>query len=238
MNRKNIILLALFLITRIVFGQTVSEKMIHGKIVSDSSVVEGVSVVNLVNEKEAITNKNGDFFILAKAGDVLVFSAINFEFRRKLIEEEDMKSNFVIINMIPKITELEEVIINKNSADGISIMPGQKKYTPAQRKLYTARSGLLDRPLNWMSGRTAMLKKEVKVERKERLLSKIEVLYEDKFYIETLKIPSEYIRDFQYYCIEDTGFVTEMIAKNKTMMLFLIGKLAVSYNEILKSEKQ
>ena len=237
MNKYTILVLVLFLLTQISFGQGGGEKMIHGKIIADSSAVEGVDVVNLVNEKATITDKNGEFFILAKAEDLLVFSAMNLEFRRKLIDEEDLKSNLVIVKMIPKITELNEVIVNKKSTEGISIIRGQKTYTPAQRKLYTARSGILDRPINWISGRTAMLKKEVMVERKERLLSKIEVLYEDKFYIETLKIPSDYIRDFQYYCIEDTGFVTEMIAKNKTMMRFLIGKLAVSYNQITTNEK-
>lgn len=237
MNKDNILVLVLFLLTQIAFGQTVGEKLIHGKIIADSSAVEGVDVVNLVNEKATITDRNGEFFILAKAEDLLVFSAMNLEFRRKLIDEEDLKSNLIIIKMIPKITELNEVIVNKKSNEGISIIRGQKTYTPAERKLYTARSGILDRPINWMSGRTAMLKKEVVVERKERLLSKMEVLYEDKFYIETLKIPSEYIRDFQYYCIEDKGFITEMLAKNKTMMVFLIGKLAVSYNLIIANEK-
>jgi hypothetical protein len=53
------------------------------------------------------------------------------------------------------------------NAENLGIIPyNQKKYTAAERKLYTTRSGLLDRPLNWMSGRTAMLKK-VAVERKK-----------------------------------------------------------------------
>ena len=234
---KGWIALVMIFVTPLLWAQTALEKLIHGRIIADSAVVKGVNVVNLVNEKETITNENGDFFILAKADDVLVFSASHLEFKRKLIQEEDLKASLVIVNMIPKITELNEVVVDKKSNDGISIIPGQKKYTPAQRKLYTARSGLFDRPLNWMSGRTAMLKKEVAVERKERLLSKIEVLYEDKFYVETLKIPDGYIRDFQRYAIDDADFVSALNAKNKTMMLFLIGKLAVHYNEILKSEK-
>lgn len=223
--------------TQIAFGQTDSEKLIHGKIFADSAAVERIDVVNLVNEKVTRTDKNGDFFILAKAGDVLVFSAINLDFKRKVIEEEDLKSDVVIIIMTPKIEELNEVIVKNKSTEGTSDTRGQKTYTPAERKLYAARSGILDRPINWMSGRTAMLKKEVVVERKERLLSKIEILYEDKYYIETLKIPSHYIRDFQYYSIEDAGFVAALKAKNKGMMRFLIGKLAVSYNQIIANEK-
>ena len=58
------------------------------------------------------------------------------------------------------------------------ISPFTKHYTPAQRKLYTATSGggivPVDPILNWLSGRTAMLKKEVEVEKKETLMDKIE----------------------------------------------------------------
>ncbi|HLF52150.1 hypothetical protein [Flavobacterium sp.] len=237
MNSNNTLLLVLFLLTQIAFGQTDGEKLIHGKIFADSTSVDRIDVVNLVNEKVTRTDKNGDFFILAKAGDVLVFSAINLDFKRKVIEEEDLKLDVVIINMTPKIEELNEVIVKNKSTEGISIISGQKSYTPAERKLYTAKSGILDRPINWISGRTAMLEKEVVVERKERLLSKIEILYEDKYYIETLKIPSHYIRDFQYYSIEDASFVAALKAKNKGMMRFLIGKLAVTYNQIIANEK-
>ena len=234
MNRNNILLVFLFLLSQIVIAQTGNEKLIPGKIFADSAAVERIDVVNLVNEKSTITNRNGEFFILAKVGDVLVFSAMHLEFKRKLIEAEDLKSDVIIINMIPKIMELNEVIVNRKATEGFSVFAGQKSYTPAERKLYTARSGILDRPLNWMSGRTTMLEKELKVEGKETLLAKVEVLYEDKYYIETLKIPSEYIRDFQYYLIEDAGFKAALKAKNRTMMLFLITKLAVNYNGISK----
>jgi hypothetical protein len=136
--------------------------------------------------------------------------------------------------MYPKITELNEVIVKKNAIEGISIIPGQKQYTPAERKLHTATNGILDAPINWMSGRTAMLKKEVAVERKERLLDKVGILYEDKYYIETLKVPEIYIDDFQRYIIEDKEFTAALKVKNRTMMLFLITKLAVNYNAIPK----
>jgi hypothetical protein len=56
-----------------------------------------------------------------------------------------------------------KVVIDENSqisAENLGIIPyGQKKYSPAERKLYTARSGLLDPALNWITGRKAMLKR-------------------------------------------------------------------------------
>jgi hypothetical protein len=50
--------------------------------------------------------------------------------------------------------------INENtqiSAESLGDLYGQKGIYPAERKLYTARSGLSS--LNWISGRTAELKR-------------------------------------------------------------------------------
>ena len=219
--------------SQILLGQS-NEKLLQGIIAADDALLSGIDVVNLGNEKVTVTNSKGEFSILAKADDILVFSSKSLEMRRVLIDEDDLKSGTITVNMYPKINELDEVIVKKSPIEGVSIIPGQKQYTPAERKLRTATTGILDVPINWMSGRTAMLKKEVVVERKERLLDKVGILYEDKYYIETLKIPEIYIDDFQRYIIEDKEFTAALKVKNRTMMLFLISKLAVNYNAIPK----
>ena len=231
---KNWFVVLLFFATFCTWSQTRNEKLLRGKIVADSVSVARIDVVNLGNEKVTVTNNKGEFSILAKVDDILVFSSMTLEMKRMLVDEDDLKSETITITMTPKINELNEVIVKKNAAEGISIIPGQKQYTPAERKLYTATSGLLDAPLNWLSGRTEMLKKEIIVERKERMLNKVGVLYDDKYYIQTLKVPEIYIDDFQRYIIEDKEFAAALKVKNRTMMLFLISKLAVNYNAIPK----
>jgi hypothetical protein len=231
---KKWVVLLLFFGTFSLWSQDRNEKLLQGIIAADDALLSGIDVVNLGNEKVTVTNSKGEFSILAKADDILVFSSKSLEMRRVLIDEDDLKSGTINVNMYPKINELNEVIVKKSPIEGVSIIPGQKQYTPAERKLHTATSGILDAPISWMSGRTAMLKKEVAVERKERLLDKIGILYEDKYYIETLKIPEIYIDDFQRYIIEDKEFTAALKVKNRTMMLFLISKLAVNYNAIPK----
>ena len=231
---KKWVLLFLFLGTFSMWSQDRNEKLLQGIIATDDALLSGIDVVNLGNEKVTVTNSKGEFSILAKADDILVFSSKSLEMRRVLIDEDDLKSGTITVNMYPKINELDEVVVKKSPIEGVSIIPGQKQYTPAERKVYTATHGILDAPINWMSGRTAMLKKEVVVERKERLLNKVGILYEDKYYIETLKIPEIYIDDFQRYIIEDKEFTAALKVKNRTMMLFLISKLAVNYNAIPK----
>jgi hypothetical protein len=133
----------------------------------------------------------------------------------------------------------------------MGIIPkGQKIYTPAERKLYTAsnlnataNAGSMmggsisaDPLLNWFSGRTKMLKKEVEVEKKESYMRQLENMFTIDYFVKTLKIPSEYVKGFEYYIVENERFVTILKSKNVTMTTFLIGELATKYKEIIASE--
>lgn len=238
---KRLLLITSIIINQLAFCQSVSEKLLHGRIEVESGNVAGVNIVNLANEKSTISDSNGDFYILAKAEDLLVFSSLNLEYHRKIIEIEDLKPDILIVKMTSKITQLDEVIVNKHpeiNAVTLGISPkGMKHYTPAERKLFTANSTPLDALLNLMSGRTTMLKKELEAEKKQRLLVLLENLYEIEYYIKTLKISEEYIKGFQFYCIEDEKFATSLRSKNKTLTEFLIVPLAEKYNTLQSSEK-
>lgn len=236
----------LFIFTLLAFqfalGQSVGEKLILFNIVADYNANQNVNIINVRTEKATISDENGAFKISAKVGDVLVLSSVSLETKRKTIREEDLNSEVLSIKMSAKINALKEVNVNENASinaenSGI-IAHNQKKYSPAERKLYTANSGLFDPLLNKISGRTAMLKKEVQVERNEKLLVKLDGFYEDQYYTEVLKIPQEYIKGFQYYLIENTDFVRALKDKNRTMTQFLVKKLAANYNEIIQQEEK
>jgi hypothetical protein len=191
---------------------------------------------------------------MAKAEDLLVFSSVNLEYYRKIIEVEDLKPAVLIIKMASKTTELKEVVVNEHpeiNAVSLGISPkGIKHYTPAERRLKTAGDfkpiqllGILggslpvDPILNAISGRTTMLKKELEVEKKEHLLAVFGALFDANYFTKTLKIPADYLKGFQYYCIEDENFAEVLKSKNKTKIEFLIVPLAVKYNEIISNEK-
>jgi len=237
---NNTLLLFLGLLSQLVFGQTVGDTKINGRIIVASIAVEGINIVNNSNGESVISNENGMFSILAKEGDVLVISAVNLVTLHKRVDYSDLALGVIVFQMTSESIELKEVVVNENSninAQNLGIIPyGQKKYSPAERKLYTANSGLLDRPLNWISGRRAMLKKEVVIEYKERELVKLGYLFGDKYYVETLKIPQDYIKGFQYYCIEDANFVSALNSKKTTLSLFLIIILAEKYIKTIAYE--
>ncbi|MGO4906131.1 carboxypeptidase-like regulatory domain-containing protein [Flavobacterium sp. W20_MBD1_R3] len=242
MKIKNTLQLIVLFLVQVVFGQTNVIKEIRGKITADSVAVDRINIVNVSTEKATVSDANGFFTISVKEGDVLVFTAVNLEGVRRKISKQDMLQEVITVLMMPKSIILKEVVVNESaiSAESLGIIPyGQKKYTAAERKLYTATSGGgIDGLLNTISGRKAMLKKEIIIEKKEQLLARIDVLFEDKYYTETLRIPSDYIKGFQYYCVDDVAFANALRAKNKTLVMYLIVKLAENYNQIIILENK
>jgi len=247
-----IFLFIILLVNHSVFSQ---EKLISGRIVVKDATVQGVHIINLVNEKEAISDVDGKFAILAKTEDLLVFSAVHLDYMRKIIEDTDYNSGTIIIQMTSKINQLDEVEISENNINALSLgilSKPIKSLTPAERRLkagtgievypsFGTMSGAAigtDALINWISGRTKLLKQELKLEKKEILLRKTDGLYEDSYYTDTLKIPKDYIKAFQYYCIENEKFVTAINAKNGPMVAFVMSELAFEYNTLLKDEKK
>lgn len=233
--KNNLIVLLIFLAqNQLVIAQVNVEKIIIGKVVSDSKPLEGISVVNSSNKMMAVSDENGCFSILAKDKDILSFSGIDYKYLRKYVYKQEYISGTLEVNMTFNSIELDEVIINKHAnitAEKLGIIPrGQIKLTPAERRLYSG-SGGIQGLYNFLSGDRDILKMNVEIEKKELLLKKMEYLFGNKYYTKTLKIPEELIKGFQYYCVEDPEFVESLGYKNKTVSMFLITNLASVYNE-------
>lgn len=247
----------IFILLFLCFGQWASaqtEKLVNGKIIVKDATPEGVRVINLSNEKEVLTDRTGAFSILAKADDLLVFSAVHLDYMRKIVEQSDYDSGNLIISMTSKIIELEQVEVIDYDLNAVSLgilTKEPKRYTTAERRLRTATAAYptlyagtmaggsvgLDPLLNWISGRTAMLKKELTAERKILLLQKLQDVFEDNFYTETLQIASDHIRAFQYYSIYDSELEAALNSKNKILTTFLMIRLATEFNAKQQDEK-
>lgn len=242
----------LFLVT-ISSGQDLAtSKRLNGKVTADYNDLEGIYIVNLTTERATLTERGGYFSITASVGDTLMFSAVQFKGLKVAIKESDFEKELLFVKLETLVRSLDEVRINEyKNINAVSlgiISPNTKHYTPAERKLYTATGGGKnqyglntkisgDAILNAISGRTAMLKKEVEVEKKETLMEKISDYYDEKYFTETLKIPQDYVKGFLFYIVEDQKFVEAVNSKNKTMATFIMNELAVKYKELLLEKK-
>lgn len=210
------------------------EKIINGKIVVKDAKVSEIHVINLSNDKETLTNTKGEFSILVKPDDLLVFSAEYLDYMRKIVEQEHYDSGTITVKMTSKITNLDEVVVKNYSgvnavALGILTKPA-KSYTLAERRLYGATSSPVDALINMLTGRTKMMKDGVEIEKREFLLEQLDGFYTDDFYLQELGIEKEKIKGFHYYLVEDNRFAEALDAKNKTLATFLIIEIAQKYN--------
>lgn len=239
MKNSLIVLLVLLGQNQLLTAQTNVEKMITGIVASDGNKLEGISIVNCSNKMMAVTDVDGCFSIQAKDGDILDFSGIDYKYLRKYVYMFEYSSGTMEVNMTFKAIELDEVIINKYAnitAESLGIIPrGMVRFTPQQRKLYS-NSGGIQGLYSYLSGEKSLLKMNVEIEKKETMLKKLDYLFGNKYYTDRLKIPEEFIKGFQYYCVEDPEFVESLNLKNKTKTMFLMTNLATAYNQNRLSE--
>lgn len=63
-------------------------------------------------------------------------------------------------------------------------------------------------------------------------------MFEKNHFVEDLKIPKDYVKDFQYYIIENEKLTTILNSKNKITTDFLMSELAIKYNDIIACENE
>ncbi|MEM0576781.1 carboxypeptidase-like regulatory domain-containing protein [Flavobacterium polysaccharolyticum] len=240
-------------IVSIARGQQQKETMLSGTIFLNNKEIEGIFIKNENSNETTNSDANGRFAIKCQLGDILNFSSINAETKRKKITKSEYQTNSLMVIMTSKTIDLNEVIINNNTitAEKLGVIPeNQKKYTPAERRLKTAGDFKpihllsilggtlpLDPIINKISGRTKRLKKELEIEKKEHLFNRLKTLYKDDFYVMNLKIPKMYIDSFRYFCIENQFLVTYLTSGNKQLLELLMSELAVTFNKKLSSEE-
>ena len=210
------------------YATLAQEKLIKGKVVAHGNDVSGINLVNLVNEKSAVTDENGAFSILAKEEDMLVFSDESFYYKRKIIEAEDLKKELLIIQMEPKPIELEEVVVAQYAhltAYNLGIIDYiPKQYTVAERRMISK--------VGPAKVRKAMLENE----KKQAVVTIVENFIDDDYFINTLKIDPDYIKGFKLYFSEDKDFAKVVNSKVKDEITLAIIEIAQKYNALQTEE--
>ncbi|MBB1192784.1 hypothetical protein DNC80_03770 [Flavobacterium sp. SOK18b] len=247
-----VLCLLIVLMTTQMESQEMSRIALKGSVMVQDDVLEGVDVVNKKTKETTRTNAQGNFSILAAVGDTLVFTGLQIKDIYFPISAQQFLQGFISVQANLRSYQLKEVVVqNGINARALGIIPkGQKTYTPAERKLYTATdlnasfnagsmaggSVSVDPLLNWISGRTKMLKKELNAEKNQFYILQIENLFTPEYFVTKLKIPVLYVKGFEYYCIENDSFIAALKSKNVALAAFLMGDLALKYKEIIARE--
>ena len=115
-----------------------TEKILNGKVLSQNRPLHKVEVINKTAKTSTTTNENGEFSILVSVKDSVLFFSKDYFFKRLKISQENIDQNNIIVNMVLKPEELNEVVITNikfpkvGPADENSTIipkPGLQSYT-------------------------------------------------------------------------------------------------------------
>lgn len=218
-------------------------------VAADSVPAINVNVINLVNEKTAVSDANGEFSIEAKPDELLVFPSENYEYKRYLIKDGDAAKKRVTVILVPKPIQLDEVVVLKSiNPEDLGLVPkGQKQYTVAERRLRQAginpnaavgangTAGIafsVDGIINSINGRKKMLKKNLVVERSEFRMVKFRGMFDNTYFSDRLHIKPELVEGFRYYVIDDAKFIAALNTNVRAKLEFCLVGMAQKYNEM------
>ena len=236
---KEITFFIFFISTLSLTGQEVV--ILEGQVLNDTIDRSNLTVVNMSLTRGTTTRSNGIFNIEARENDTLHISAVHYESREFVINQTIFNRKKISLYLIPKVTELDEIIISN-----IDLTGGIKKdienttyktviaaaslglpenahptYTTEERRVYSATvgAGPLGSLINAISGRTAMLKKHLEISRFQAKVNTTRDKFSDSLYMKELNIPEELIEDFVYYIFEDKEAASFVNADNALGLL-------------------
>lgn len=215
------ILIIIFSISHPLFSQ--ENTILRGEIRGDSLKDSFIHILNLSQETGTISSFSGEFEIEVKKNDTLAFSSIQHNIVKVKISKRILDAGFLEVEMSENINQLEEVIINNYNLTGILQQDLSKKkpfnqanvgfplsyresLTPIERRLKSARDGLLVTLWNSLSGRIKKLEKARKKEKTSIMLEKEIAIVSSNFFTKDLQIPEDEIFSFVYFCARYSQF--------------------------------
>ena len=104
--------------------------LLKGKILSmDNKPIIEAHIYNKRSLKGTLTNTKGEFNIEVKLDDVLFISAMPYESKELYVNNKEVQSAFLVIQMIEDITSLEEVKVNSHQLVGNLSIDSEKAPT-------------------------------------------------------------------------------------------------------------
>lgn len=186
-------------------------EVLRGQVLYRDSNVPNENVVNSTTGRATITDDNGRFAILAKVGDQLVFTAINYQLEIVVVTEDIMQRKRLVVEVNEKVTELDEVVVSPEN---------QEKFLEMQNDEFKGYEYEIDRATevenvamnrvgiqdglnikNIFKALFTAVKKDDVVEREPLKVSEVlRRIYDDEFFVVDLRLPQDKIDEFLLYC--------------------------------------
>ncbi len=245
---KTKLLLVLFLFV-FQFGFSQTREYLSGVVTYDNFLLQNVDVINKTSEKSTKTNDQGEFLIVAKENDSLLFYSKNFYLKRIKVSKVQLAQNNLTVLMIAKPEELEEIVVERVKDFSVR---GSKAYEQEKIDKYNTdkfdnsetpqamRDGTFVNGLNFVTIGKILIglftkdketKKEAGPEIEFSILAK--KTCDQKFFTEILKLNPEEIELFLQFCGADPKSKT---LNNQTNVLTIMDFLTIKNKEFQKEK--
>ncbi len=118
---KKLFLLSLLLISFLFsFSQSLQPVSVHGKIIVESSDVEGIAIQNTSSIKKdyTYTDENGEFDIDVRLNDLIEISSLQFQNFTLKINQDNLDSKRLRIFLIEEVNKLDEILVLSSGLTG------------------------------------------------------------------------------------------------------------------------
>lgn len=248
---KNLMLLLFFAGFSTVSIAQEARQALRGKVLYRGTNVPNENVINATSEAATITNDNGEFLIMVKEGDQLVFTAVNYQLEVVSISQEILRKNRLVVEVTEKVTELDEVVVTPEN---------QEKFLEIQNEDFKGFEYEIDRGteveniamsraergmrdgLN-LANVFKLLYKSLSKKKSEdgeaNALQVSEVLrqvYDDEFFVVDLKLPQDKIDAFLLYCDDKVPSQTLLRKENEFQLIDFLVTHSKTYLSELNEE--
>ncbi len=243
--------LLLFLFLLVSLQSSGQSEILKGKILADSLQGYAINIINFTKQIGTTNDEKGSFEIPASPGDSIIFSSVQYQTRSIKVSQDLFDKEKVTVVLFPAVQYLEQVKISTTELTGdlgkdagtVSLLPfvdnrilglpfsDKPQPTQTERRIYTARSGIIELPINYLNGTLKKLKRIKAIEDLEKLIQKGENTFSTAFFVDKLALPEALISDFMYYCAEDDYFKDLLKNSKRLSLVEFFEKKAKSYKK-------
>ncbi|MBT2161885.1 hypothetical protein [Zobellia barbeyronii] len=233
-----------------VTAQDDDRQLLRGTVLYRNISVPNENVINITTETAVISNEEGQFAIMVKAGDELAFTAVNYNLEVLKVTEEIIENGRLVVEVNEKVTELDEVVVSPENEEKFLQLQNEEfkkveydidRSTEVENiALSESERGMKD-GLNFVNIFKALAKasKGDTADKKPRMkMSQVlRQVYDDEFFVADLKLPQASIDDFLIYLDTHEPEYALLLKKNEFELIdFLVNK-SKAYRELMNEEK-
>ncbi len=104
-------LTSLFVLSFIFVAAQEKRQLLKGRLLYRNTNVVAANVVNNTAQTNTITDGEGEFEILAKAGDEVIFSSVQFRIKALTITQDIMQKNRLVVEVNERVNVLDEIVV-------------------------------------------------------------------------------------------------------------------------------